>query len=228
MPIGRGPAHVGTGPAEVAGSGWSPSRRWWPRRGSRRRPRGVTLGSLSAIEVTTSATMPIGRLMRKIHSQPRWSVNRPPSSGPATEETPKTAPKQALVAAALPRRDDVADDGERERHQAAAAEALDGADRRSSRRCSGEGTDTGADQEDHDRGLEDRPAAAEVGDLAPQRGGRGRGEQVGGDDPGQLVRPPSSEVILGSATPTMLWSSAARNMPAIRPPITTRIWRWLR
>ena len=29
--------------------------------------------------------------MKKIHSQPRWSVNQPPSSGPATEETPKTA-----------------------------------------------------------------------------------------------------------------------------------------
>ena len=34
----------------------------------------------------------------------------------------------ALVAAALARRDDVADGGERERHQAAAAEALDGAE----------------------------------------------------------------------------------------------------
>ena len=36
--------------------------------------------------------MPIGMLMKKIHSQPSWSVNRPPSSGPATEETPNTAP----------------------------------------------------------------------------------------------------------------------------------------
>lgn len=43
-----------------------------------------------------------------------------------------------------------------------------------------------------------------------------------------LSRPPRSEVIRGSATPTMLWSRAARNMPAIRPPITTRIWLWLR
>ena len=38
--------------------------------------------------------MPIGRLIRKIHCQPRWSVNRPPSSGPATEDTPNTAPKK--------------------------------------------------------------------------------------------------------------------------------------
>ena len=43
-----------------------------------------------------------------------------------------------------------------------------------------------------------------------------------------LSRPPNSEVILGRATATMLWSRAARNMPAINPPMTTRIWRWLR
>ena len=43
-----------------------------------------------------------------------------------------------------------------------------------------------------------------------------------------LSSPPNSEVILGKATATMLWSRAARNMPAINPPMTTRIWRWLR
>ena len=32
--------------------------------------------------------------MKKIHSQPSWSVNRPPSRGPATDETPKTAPNR--------------------------------------------------------------------------------------------------------------------------------------
>ncbi len=35
--------------------------------------------------------------------------------------------------------------------------------------------------------LEDQPAAVEVGDLAPQRRDGGRGQQVGGDDPGQVV-----------------------------------------
>ena len=53
----------------------------------------------------------------------------------------------------------------------------------------GEAADQRADQEDHDGGLEHRPPAVEVGDLAPQRGGGGRGEQVCGDDPGQLVQP---------------------------------------
>ena len=40
-----------------------------------------------------------------------------------------------------------------------------------------------------------------------------------------MSRPPSSLVMRGRAVPTMLWSSAARNMPAISPPSTTRIWR---
>ena len=43
-----------------------------------------------------------------------------------------------------------------------------------------------------------------------------------------LLKPPRSLVIRGSAVPTMLWSSAARNMPTISPDITTRIWRWER
>ena len=35
--------------------------------------------------------------------------------------------------------------------------------------------------------LEDRAPAVEVGDLAPQRGGGGRGEQIGGDHPGEVI-----------------------------------------
>ncbi len=43
-------------------------------------------------------------------------------------------------------------------------------------------------EEDDDGGLEYGPAAIEVGDLAPERRGGGRGQQVGGDHPGQLVQ----------------------------------------
>ena len=32
-----------------------------------------------------------------------------------------------------------------------------------------------------------RPATVEVGDLAPERGAGGRGQQVGGDDPGEVL-----------------------------------------
>ena len=44
-----------------------------------------------------------------------------------------------------------------------------------------------ADDEHDDREDVDRATAVEVGDLAVQRGRRGRGQQVGGDDPGELV-----------------------------------------
>ena len=40
-----------------------------------------------------------------------------------------------------------------------------------------------------DRGLEDALAAVEVADLAVQRGRRGRGQQVRGDDPREVVEP---------------------------------------
>ena len=45
----------------------------------------------SAELVTTSATMPIGTLMKKIHSQPGPSAKKPPSTGPSTLEVPKVA-----------------------------------------------------------------------------------------------------------------------------------------
>ena len=46
----------------------------------------------------------------------------------------------------------------------------------------------GADQEDHDRGEEDALAAVHVAELAPDRGGGGGGERVGGDDPGEVLQ----------------------------------------
>ena len=46
------------------------------------------------------ATRPIGRLIQKIQRQPGPSVSSPPSSGPATEDRPKTAPKYPMY---LPR-----------------------------------------------------------------------------------------------------------------------------
>ena len=41
---------------------------------------------------TTSAARPTGMLIQKHQRQSRWSVNRPPRSGPATAETPNRAP----------------------------------------------------------------------------------------------------------------------------------------
>jgi hypothetical protein len=47
----------------------------------------------------------------------------------------------------------------------------------------------GADQEDHDRGLEHELPAVQVAELPVQRRGHRRGQQVGGHDPGQVLDP---------------------------------------
>src|SRR3954453_21522755 len=41
------------------------------------------------------------------------------------------------------------------------------------------------------------------------------------------LRPCRSSPIVRIAEVTIVWSSAARNMPSIRPPSTCTIWRWL-
>src|SRR5581483_5116046 len=95
--------------------------------------------------------------------------------------------EQALVAAALPRRDDVADDGDRRRQQAARAEALQRAERDQLRHVLRDPAERGADQEDDDRDLQRSLAAVEVAELAVERPcDRGR-EQVRRHDPRQML-----------------------------------------
>ena len=53
----------------------------------------------------------------------------PPSSGPITEASPKTAPDQALVPAPFPRADNVSDDRLRADDQPAGAHPLHRAER---------------------------------------------------------------------------------------------------
>ena len=68
-----------------------------------------------------------------------------------TVETPNTRAEEALVLAALARRDDVADHGERGDDQAAAAEALQRAEGDQLRHVLGQAAQDRADEEDHDR-----------------------------------------------------------------------------
>ena len=93
----------------------------------------------------------------------------------------------ALVLGALPRRDDVADDGQRQREQPAGAEALDGAVERQLEHRLRESAEHRADDEDRDRGREELLAAVDVGQLAVERRHDRRGDQVGGGGPGLLV-----------------------------------------
>src|SRR4029453_5745404 len=85
--------------------------------------------------------------------------------------------KESLILATLTRWDHVTDYGESERHQAAGSEALNGPardhhiDSRDAEEVGnlrGETADQRADQEDDDRGLKDRPPAAQARELAPE------------------------------------------------------------
>ena len=94
--------------------------------------------------------------------------------------------ERALVLAALTGRDDVADDRLGQHDQAAAADALQGAERDQLAHAPRLTAEGGADQEDHDRGEEEVLAPVLVAQLPPDLGGRGGGEDVGGDHPGQV------------------------------------------
>ncbi len=90
----------------------------------------------------------------------------------------------ALVLRSVARRHDVADDRQREREQAAGAEALVGAERGKHVHRGRERTGGGAGDEDGDRDEEERLAAVEVGQLAVERRRDRRRDQVGGGHPG--------------------------------------------
>ena len=78
--------------------------------------------------------------------------------------------EDALVAAAVARRDDVADDGDRGHDQAAGAEALQapGTPISSAMFCA-QPAQRRADEEDHDRGLQDDLAPVEIAELSVER-----------------------------------------------------------
>ena len=44
------------------------------------------------VRMKPTATAPSGRLTKNTQCQPRWSVMKPPTSGPMTLESPNTAP----------------------------------------------------------------------------------------------------------------------------------------
>ena len=94
----------------------------------------------------------------------------------------------ALVLAAFARRQHVAHDRHREREDAAGADTLEeaGGDEHAHR---GGGTaEDAAGHEDDDRELVEPAPAEEVAELAPERCGRRRGEQVAGEHPRDLLQ----------------------------------------
>ena len=96
---------------------------------------------------------------------------------------------QAHVAAALARRDDVRDDRLRADHEAAGPDPLQRAEADQLGHRLREPGEHRAGEEDQDRHEEDGLAPVHVAELAVDRGRERRGEQVRGDDPGEVVEP---------------------------------------
>ncbi len=99
------------------------------------------------------------------------------------------AAEVALIAAALARRDDVADDGDRGHDQPAGAEPLQRPERDQLGHAPADPAQRGAGEEEHDRELEDDLPAVQVAELPVQRPDHRRGEQVRRDHPGQVLDP---------------------------------------
>ena len=102
---------------------------------------------------------------------------------------PEHSPEQPLVAAALARRDDIADRRHRPHHQAAAAEPLDRAERHQLRQALRQAAQRRADQEQDERELQHDLAAEHVAELPVDGHHRRLREQVGGDHPRDVIEP---------------------------------------
>ena len=96
---------------------------------------------------------------------------------------------QAHVATALARRDDVGDDRLRADHEAAGPDPLQRAEADQLGHRLREPREHRAGEEDQDRHEEDGLAPVHVAELAVDRRRDRRGEQVRGDDPGEVVEP---------------------------------------
>ncbi len=114
---------------------------------------------------------------------------QPAEHRPADRSNGEYRADVTLVAAALAWANDVGDDGLRQRHQAAAAHALQRAakDQRSHARRQRAGERAHHEKAD---GREHHDAAAvNVGELAVERRHRGAGQEISGDHPGDVVEP---------------------------------------
>ena len=126
----------------------------------------------------------MGTLMRKTQRQPVDPEDglraREEPADHRTEHRRRAEHREevGLVAGALPGRDEVAEDRDRQRHEATGAEALDAAVGRQLVHRVGRAGQQRADDEDRDRDHVQRLAAVDVGELAVQRRRDRRGQQV--------------------------------------------------
>ena len=107
---------------------------------------------------------------------------RPDEGGEAED-----GPEEALVLAALGGREEVADDGQRDREERPGADPLDAPEEDQLLHRLAQAGQRGADQEDRDPEEEQRLAPEDVGELAVEGDGDRGGQQVDRDDPGVEV-----------------------------------------
>ena len=130
----------------------------------------------------------------------------------------------SLVLRPLARGHDVTDDGERQRHQAAGTEPLQRAVPRELIHRGRGGAQQRTDDEDRDGRHEQLLAAVHVRQLAVERGHDGGRDEIRGGHP-RLQRIALQVIGNGAdGIETMVWSSAARNIPSISPPRIVRIF----
>ncbi len=94
----------------------------------------------------------------------------------------------ALVLGPLAGGEHVADDGQRQRHQATGAQALDGAETGQHQHGGREAGQERSEDEHADADQEQRASSENVGQLAVQRCGDGGRDQVSGGDPSLLIQ----------------------------------------
>ncbi len=143
--------------------------------------------------MTTSASAPIGRLTRNTQRHARVVDDETADRRPDDRRRGEDGADQPLPAAAIPRRHDVADHGEREREDPARAEALHRAKEHELRHRLGHAAERRAEQEEDDREDEQVLAAVDVAELPVQRHRHRRREHVRGEDP-RVLRDPAEIV----------------------------------
>ena len=137
---------------------------------------------------TTTSASPPERQVDEEDPAPRDGVGqRAAEQRPGHRGDPPHRADEALVAAALAGREEVGDRRLGERQQAAGAEALQRPAGHELAHRLRRPAQQRADQEDRDGDDEQPPAPVEVRQLAVQRDGDRRGEQVRGDDPRELL-----------------------------------------
>jgi len=124
-------------------------------------------------------------LTKKTHRQACSCEKRPPSVGPTTEDSPD-AGEVALHPRPLGDGVDVPGDGDRHRLHRTGTEPLDRAERDEDRHAPGEPTQDRAEQEEPDAEQDQRFAAHGVGQLGVDRHGDRLGEEIDGEQPGEL------------------------------------------